>query len=550
MAGQWVDDPSWGGVFNGLFPTSKPGEAMLTAEHIKALQLKRAQDEAEFAAQNAAVGRIAPRYDAMPPPRFLPNPNAGAPYTGGVNDVIANNLPPTTALGDDPFYRAREQARADEVLGTRLAKSSKDIAATRGLGQVYSGGVPTTLPEWQRVQTLLKGEMPTTDPGSTLTQHNYNIYDASGTLVRQGVMQGNIDLQTRQPISAHVPPGGYSRIVQPLAADVKGPVANSEQQLDTLQKAMNEYAIKGTVSNPRDAALALGLQYPQSQKVITDAAGNHFPGPFEGKLIPPALAGLAGHLNATLFGQAAPAAGAPTAPPAMPQTPGAAGVVPTGAPAGTGPAMPPGFQTQAPASQAQTQIAQRVTSASAERLAIEEAIKSGYLPPVSTALINTIVQGSHGAAGFAADQLLKYMDPQGAEYFLNAMRWVEPVIRSASGAAISPREYADYYRMFIPTSGDQPRMVQQKLDAMRRWEQATATGTTTNGVLQLMAAQAQPGTSTASIVERLRVRAQQNGTLAAPNPYVGVGIGTPAGATAAPDAGTVDINEVNRILGR
>lgn len=556
MAGQWVDDPSWGNVFDGFFQSGgKAGQIQLTAEHIKGLQLKRAIEQADEAARQASIGAINPRYDAMQPSRFLPDPNAGAPYEGGIGDVLANSIPPTTAAGDEPFYRTREQARADEILGTRLSKNAKDIASSRGLGQVYSTGVPTTLPEWQRVQTMLKGEMPTSDPGATLTQHNYNIYDAGGNIVRQGVMQGNIDLQTRQPINSHVPSGGYARIVQPLAADVKGPISTEENRLELIRRGTSEYEQSGKVANPLDIAMAFQVQFPTSLKVQRDSAGNEVP-MYEGKMMPGVSQGLIDHINSTIALRGQPQPQQPQQPQAVPYTTGEVPTVgaqtppaPNATPLIRQPGLPPNFQLQAPAPQGQGQTAQRVTSASAERLAIENAIKGGYLPPLSSALINTIVQGSTGAAGFAADQLLKYMDPKGAEYFLNAMRWVEPVIRSASGAAIQPREYADYYRMFIPTANDPPRVVQAKLEAMRRWEQATATGMTANGVLQLMAAQTQPGTATAAIVERLRVKAQQAGTLAAPNPYAGVGVGTRSDAPT-PDAGAVDPNEVNRILGR
>jgi hypothetical protein len=199
MAGQWVDDPSWGGAFDALFQTGKPGQAQLAAEHIKALQLKRAIDEADWAAQNAAVGRIGPRYDAMQPPRFLPNPNAGQPYTGGIDDVLANNVPPTTALGDAPFYRAREQGRADEILATRLSKTPAQLYQTRGLGQVTASGVPTSMPEFNRVQTMLKGELP--DPNKAAAIHNYSVTDpATGEVTQGRTLNGLTDMVTGRPI--------------------------------------------------------------------------------------------------------------------------------------------------------------------------------------------------------------------------------------------------------------------------------------------------------------------------------------------------------------
>lgn len=125
----------------------------------------------------------------------------------------------------------------------------------------------------------------------------------------------------------------------------------------------------------------------------------------------------------------------------------------------------------------------------------------------------TLNQGAN--ENVVAQYMIKKLDPAAEQYFAAAQRWIEPVLRVASGAAIRPEEYGSYMRMFIPSAADPPQVISQKLLSMRQWVQATAGSATANEALSKMqqAAQQSGDPRALAAIERLRTVATERGTL-------------------------------------
>jgi hypothetical protein len=143
--------------------------------------------------------------------------------------------------------------------------------------------------------------------------------------------------------------------------------------------------------------------------------------------------------------------------------------------------------------------------------------------------------------------LVGKLDPTAKAYFTAAKQWVEPVLRMASGAAIRDTEYADYYGMFIPEAGDPQTVIQQKLGAMKLWENATANAATSGEALNMMDRAAAGNPMIRQAVERIRVKAQEAGTLNTPIQRDAAAAQAAPAAPVAPAA--VNHDEVRRILG-
>jgi hypothetical protein len=256
--------------------------------------------------------------------------------------------------------------------------------------------------------------------------------------------------------------------------------------------------------------------------------------------VPPVLAGLVKHLNQKLF-QPQPAPVPPTSTEA---------VVP---PQSTAPRqqsiIPERTQTvisQAPASREQTLLTASVAQASRERQAIERLVgvqEDGTLPPKpNVPNLLAAIANEKGGSTILGGAITKALDPTSVAYFQAAKRWMEPVMRIASGAAIRPEEYADYYQMFIPSPNDGPPEIANKLNAMNAWEVTIAKARNANEALGMMSQLAQGNPAISQQVERIRVRANEAGTLNV----------APADALqqAVQAATPVPTNILNRIMGR
>jgi len=583
MAGITFQNDNWlGDAINssGIDFTGGTGaKSLLAAEQIKLLRAKR---EAELQAIEEQKQRLQGVRDLT-----TAYEKTVSPY--GPTSELSTSLPSvddsgawssepqsfeipqtwTDPRGAQDYTNKRDLSLQLLRQGALVGKNTGDIAKLPGLmaqGSVMMRGAPTDQAQRDALEFATTDKFP--GEGKPHLQ-NWYIKDGSGKIVGQGTMAGINDVQTNKPVRDLLQPGQSLQIGSPITAEAAGPVGDQKARLGTIATAMNDLASGKPLANPRDVAFALGLEYPQSQKVITDAAGNHFPGAFDGKLIPPVLQPLVSQLNQQLY-PSATMGGAPTAAPvpftggpsgpaaAVPASPAAAAappVVPPGAVAQAG-GTPAGFQTQAPASQGQQQMAARVVQASQARQQLEQIIMTDpatgqprnapYVPGLMPSMLN---QGANESV--LGRYAIKKMDPVAEQYFTSAQRWIEPVLRAASGAAIRPEEYGSYVRMFVPEVGDPPQVIASKLLAMRQWETATGNASTANGALTAMqqVAQQSGDPRTMAIIERLRTVATERGTLnnpisadaAAPTP------GTAAGA--APAGGGVDHNRVRQLLG-
>jgi hypothetical protein len=200
----------------------------------------------------------------------------------------------------------------------------------------------------------------------------------------------------------------------------------------------------------------------------------------------------------------------------------------------------------------QVELAQQARLKLQEKIGFDEStgqLKPGYYVPGLTA---TAIGERYGGSA-TGRAIVKRIDPAAQEYRAEAMRWIEPVLRNASGAAIRPEEYGDYFAMFIPETGDSPQEVTRKLGAMKAWEHATAGAATANQALANMDRIAQQTGDTAmrQAADRIRVVARERGTLDAPlstGAGGGGGAATAAPAGAAVAAPAVDHNAVQARL--
>jgi hypothetical protein len=208
------------------------------------------------------------------------------------------------------------------------------------------------------------------------------------------------------------------------------------------------------------------------------------------------------------------------------------------------------------AGQSEVVTTQRVAQAQAAEQQLEQLIgvnpQTGQLPatPYTPGILASTIRempGGTGALGGAATNLV---DKNAIAYNTAAMRWIEPVLRVASGAAIRPEEYQDYFQMFIPGPNDNRDVMLQKLQAMRQWTQVVSTATNANQALQMMARVSQGSPAVQQQIETMRVKANQAGTLDKPAQAQGAPApaATPPAAPPAP-AGGVDHARIRALLG-
>jgi len=471
---------------------------------------------------------------------------------------------------------------ADNAAATWAAKSASDYAqgvhANRGMGAI-GAGIPSDPGQQDVIQTQISsigGSL----PNYAATPHTYQTLDASGQ--PQGA-----------PITSRRMPDEPATLLAPKSQtiDTKG-LGDETYRLTKIKEAIDTIETMGpgslTPAKLRETELAIATQWPQAVKYETDARGNKVLIGYEDKAIPRIVSKVLADINSqyasappaalpsaapaampfpalgagvtpspdALAGSpaaapAAPAAGAFAAPPppivpagALPQTAGAPGqVTVTQLPGGGGPATHEAANTAR-----QVELAQQARLKLQEKIGYDEAtgqLKPGYYVPGLTA---TAIGERYGGSA-TGRAIVKRIDPAAQEYRAEAMRWIEPVLRNASGAAIRPEEYGDYFAMFIPETGDSPQEVTRKLGAMKAWEAATAGAATANQALARMDQIAQQAGDPAmrQAADRIRVVARERGTLDAPL-ATGGGGGSAVAAPAAVAAPVVDHNAVKERL--
>ena len=174
----------------------------------------------------------------------------------------------------------------------------------------------------------------------------------------------------------------------------------------------------------------------------------------------------------------------------------------------------------APATQAQVNLAGAITRADQARRDIEKMIWAGtdpasgrlpqkpWLPDWKAALL-----AERGGDSLLIAQAINAMDPDARAYYASAKAWIEPVLRLASGAAIRTEEYRDYMAMFIPNWGDSPKLIADKINRMREWQEATGGNVTANQAVATMIekARVRGDTEAMRLADQMRVRANQAG---------------------------------------
>jgi hypothetical protein len=197
-------------------------------------------------------------------------------------------------------------------------------------------------------------------------------------------------------------------------------------------------------------------------------------------------------------------------------------------PGGTGPVRagsvtPPIIEEKSgaarPAAQYEIQNAQNIGRASvaSENIAQIIGIKDGVVPPNMQlpSMASGFVNDMWGKT-YVGQQILNRMSKNDALYYTAVRQWMEPVIRSASGAAIHDSEYGNYFAQFVPQNGDSQAAVQMKYDAMKLWENTLrqASGSVKDALDTI---QADPKGRTNPILQRqievMRTKATEKNTL-------------------------------------
>jgi hypothetical protein len=590
MAGISIADDDWlAKAIGGLdFSGEHTGKIMLTAEQIKASRLAQQQKQLEID-QLIQQARDRAAYRSTVPGVFPEQaPITGynttyPPYTGDLSDPENTGMAKINIPQTDPLYTPKRNytiALGNMISGAKpedMGKLGREFLTS---GQVLLGGMPATQNERDTQQFQMEGKWPSRTP------EPYAVIGPNGETVRVGNMLGENDQITGQPLV--VPPGhNLVRIGAPSLDSLGGgQVFKSPEAARTF---VNEQAWQlsrpggAITADPNKISQALSMGYGDiKSRIIKDATGREVEVP-----LPLNIRRLTDHINERLApAGAAPGAAAPpgvAAPPGStagapsPPAPGAAPPAPRGAPpAAPGPAvdlgLPPGYQTQAPPTeQVQLQVA-RIANADRSRIGLQNLIGYGErtrrLAPdfyVPDWMAWDAFQKTGGTGlGNAASQ---WLDPRVGQYMNWAKSFVEPVLRIASGAAIRPEEYVDYYHMFVPMPGDPPVLVKQKLDNMKAWVDIAGRAATPGQAQQMIdeivvrnTGDAKFAADLSAFGQMLRVKATEAGTSnvrkeALPDlpeyvkPGGGASLPQYTGGPAAPATpGAVDHDAVNRIM--
>jgi hypothetical protein len=540
-----VDDGGWGSIASGFADALSPDPAKRAHMMVLSEQYKKLK------AQRDAVAQAIGAYDAstQADPNFEMSP--------GVSGAGPEGIP--LAPQEIASVEARRNlARKSYAATASLAHSAEDFAkgVPRMMGQnTILPGIPTDKATRDIAQTQLSGSIPSYDEAKT-APHNVVELDESGKPVpgTQRVVRNLEGLP--QPAA-----GRRYALTGPAEMSPKG-FGDADTRLRFLGEAVADLDAKGpeamTQPRLREAETVLNEHFPKTQKFEADARGNKVLLGFEEKAIPRQFTPLVRLINEKLYGQQ-PSAPAPVEPgaPAVPfpqampgalstadalagavsspaPTPGAAGAPPVTPP------VPPGAVPQAgaapggvtvtaipgmgggPATHESALLTSRVEQARDARLHLQA--KMGYDERTGNLPVKLKIPGAMAldaaASGLGTtntgQQWLNRLAPGAMEYYAEGMRWVEPVLRNASGAAIQPAENSRYFQMFIPGPGDSRAEVLRKLDAMKLWEQSTARASTANEALTTMETLAGGDKETIRLAREIRAIALRAGTLNKP----------------------------------
>jgi hypothetical protein len=521
-----VQDPTIGNALGEAFGNIAQGPQMykLGVETRDLLDKKRAADK--YIADNQA-------YWNAKQPQPVPLPPG---YQGPAS--------PVTPQETTQFNLERNRALSAIELGARHASSMGDVAQNDpklyGQTQMNLQGLPTTMPGLIKMQTNLTGQMPAQlfQPGTTGGE-NYTVKMPDGSIVDQGITNDwNTHVSGRK---IYQPPGST------LLKAGQAPIAEhpmSQQELLLKYKQLTDKASQGipfTEQEARDAGFLYDQvnplkRHPQTNQVLdvrdkVDSPADIAVQQAAAKALRPG--GPAVTNTPTSAGAAAPAAAAAAGPS-------------TASPAAAAPAQQGGMQPAPAPTAPQSQTVGGVTvtplpggSSSQEQLNVTTAavkadkayhqlldvMKVGpdgiltansYIPNrVSAAISQNYGTGFAGrTAAQATEALYKKggTDQNVGDYYTIARRWIEPVIRLASGAAINPSEYENYFSMFIPDATDSPKARQLKLDAMRDWGIATSRASTPAGAQAEMMKIAANNPIAMQMVDTMRVLGTENKT--------------------------------------
>jgi hypothetical protein len=331
MAQFWTEDPTIGNALAGLATS-------FDASKIEDMRKKRA----ERAAKERYGQASADFYEAQKP-RDL-GISLPPEWGGSINLDV-----PTYQWTNPNDYAARQTAlaNANVDLGAQTTmKNAQEAAAVQALNQVQQSGVPQTATGQTIMQTQLTGQLPMLDSKGTIS--NYGVVnDADGSVVARGTTRdGRTDVNSGAPLV--VPPGHSVIKMGELPAD-QSPYKDNGAQLKALE-ALNAAAAKRqlTQTEIERSHILFNSQFPLTQKLEKDDAGNMRPVMIREKQPPSSFAPLLGQLGMGGPAAAAPPAATPPPAPVAPAAPAATtggpavtAAPPPAAPAAGAPAAPP-----------------------------------------------------------------------------------------------------------------------------------------------------------------------------------------------------------------
>ena len=327
MAAFWTEDPSIGNALAGLATSFDAG---------------RIEDNRKKRAERAAKERYGQAYADMQEAQQPTDLTVALPSDWGGS--IPLNIP-TYQWTNPSDYNERQKvlnnARIDLGAQTTMKNAQEGVAA-EALGNVQAQGLPTTAYGQNLLQTQLTGQLPMLDLKGTT--NNYAIQnDADGSIVARGTTRdGRTDMISGQPI---VSPPGHSVVkMGELPAD-QSPYKDNGAQLKALEQ-LNARATRGEVLSEIDkqrANILFNSQFPMTQKLEKDDAGNLRPVMIREKQPPSSFGPLLGQLGMGTPAGPAGAAPAPAPPPAPVTTGGPATTAapPPAAAGGPAPTTPP-----------------------------------------------------------------------------------------------------------------------------------------------------------------------------------------------------------------
>ena len=331
MAAFWTEDPTIGNALAGL-------ASSFDVNRQEDMRKKRAERMAK-----ERYGQASADFAETQRPRDL-GISLPPEWGGSINLDV-----PTYQWTNPNDYAARQSALANATVdfGTQTTmKNAQEAAAVQALNQVQQQGVPQTAAGQTTMQTQLTGQLPMLDAKGTT--NNYSVVsDTTGEVVARGTTRdGRTDLTSGAPLVA--PPGHSVLKTGELPAD-QSPYKDNGAQLKALE-ALNAAAAKRqlTQTEAERAHILFNSQFPLTQKLEKDDAGNMRPVMIREKQPPSSFAPLLGQLGmgppvgpppgATA---APPPAPAPVAPPATTGGPATTAAPPPAGPAAAAPAAPP-----------------------------------------------------------------------------------------------------------------------------------------------------------------------------------------------------------------